>query len=431
MRKPWTCLLAALAGLAFAGAADAQRLPVVGQGPVGAVLGDVRGDLGAATRDVAGDLRTAEGDLADLSQARLDSLRALVRANPHALDLDAHGQAIVRGEVMAIDPAPDALERALRAGFSVLRESALEPLGLKLVILAPPDGVAAREGLRRLRKLDPGGQYDVDHIYAPSGGAAGPSASAGEPAGPKAGGAVVGMLDSGVDAGHAALAGEIAVQQGFAPGGVVPAAHGTAVASLIAGRGPKLAAAAPGARLVVADVYGSGPTGGSAEAIARALAFMAQQKVRVINISLVGPANLTVQAAVRASIAHGEMIVAPVGNDGPAAPPLYPASYPGVIAVTGVDGRGRPLPEAGRALHVDFAAAGADVLAAQPGGGYGRVRGTSFAAPIVAGRLALLLKGETAPSRALAELAGGARSAHGDRWLGRGVVSAGGLRAAD
>ena len=82
------------------------------------------------------------------------------------------------------------------------------------------------------------------------------------------------------------------------------------------------------------------------------------------------------------------LIVAAVGNDGPAAPPAYPASYKGVFAVTGVDARDRALAEAGRALHVDFAAPGAAVLAATGATTTDRLRGTSFAAPLVAGRLA-------------------------------------------
>ena len=81
-------------------------------------------------------------------------------------------------------------------------------------------------------------------------------------------------------------------------------------------------------------------------------------------------------------------IVAAVGNDGPAAPPAYPASYEGVIAVTGVDRRDRALIEAGRSLHLDFAAPGADMAAAAPGSGLRAVRGTSYAVPLVAGRLA-------------------------------------------
>jgi subtilisin family serine protease len=107
----------------------------------------------------------------------------------------------------------------------------------------------------------------------------------------------------------------------------------------------------------------------------------------VINISLVGPPNMLVQRAIQIVRSRGIQIVAAVGNDGPAAPPQYPASYPGVIAVTAVDGGGRALPEAGKAAHVDFAAPGADMAAALPGNGYTRVRGTSFAAPLAAARL--------------------------------------------
>src|SRR6185295_17270695 len=84
--------------------------------------------------------------------------------------------------------------------------------------------------------------------------------------------------------------------------------------------------------------------------------------------------------------ARGIKVVAAVGNDGPAAPLQYPASYPGVISVTGVDAQGRALPEAG---HLDFAAPGADMIAAFPGQGYTVVRGTSFAAPLAAARLAI------------------------------------------
>jgi subtilisin family serine protease len=139
--------------------------------------------------------------------------------------------------------------------------------------------------------------------------------------------------------------------------------------------------------LLVADVYGDDPAGGSAFAIVRALGWMAARGVRVVTVSLVGPANPLLDGAIRLARERGVTVVAAVGNDGPAAPPAYPASYPGVIAVTGIDGRGRVLPEAGRALHVDFAAPGADMRAADARGGSSAVRGTSFAAPLVAGRL--------------------------------------------
>ncbi len=109
-------------------------------------------------------------------------------------------------------------------------------------------------------------------------------------------------------------------------------------------------------------------------------------------------------------------IVAAVGNDGRAAPPAYPASYEGVIAVTGVDARNRPLIEAGRALHLDYAAPGADMSAAGPNGRLVPVRGTSYAVPFVAGRLAVHL-GRPDPIAILDSEA----NPRG-RGLGRGVI---------
>lgn len=82
---------------------------------------------------------------------------------------------------------------------------------------------------------------------------------------------------------------------------------------------------------------------------------------------------------------RGVILVAAVGNDGPAAPPLYPAAYPQVVGVTAVNAQGRVLPEAGRGDQVDYAAPGADMAAAGRAGSFVSVRGTSFAAPLVAG----------------------------------------------
>ena len=60
----------------------------------------------------------------------------------------------------------------------------------------------------------------------------------------------------------------------------------------------------------------------------------------MINLSLVGPPNQALERVVGAMVKGGHLLVAAVGNDGPAAPPLYPASYPGVVGVSGVDPRG-------------------------------------------------------------------------------------------
>ncbi|MEH6661548.1 MAG: S8 family serine peptidase, partial [Parasphingorhabdus sp.] len=73
---------------------------------------------------------------------------------------------------------------------------------------------------------------------------------------------------------------------------------------------------------------------------------------------------------------------------GPAAPPRFPAAYKGILGVTAVDRQNRALPEAGIATPVDFAAPGADMKGASPDGKTVPLRGTSFAAPLVAARLA-------------------------------------------
>jgi subtilisin family serine protease len=217
-----------------------------------------------------------------------------------------------------------------------------------------------------LREADPQGIYDFDHLYLQSGAAAAAAAPA-QPGeahiGPR-----IGLIDSGV-----AASVSVVEQRAFAGATPVPAAHGTIVAST-------LNSAAPGARIFVADIYGGAPAGGASSALARALTWLASENTRVINVSLVGPRNRIVEAVVARIIARGVIIVAAVGNDGPAAAPLFPAAYAGVVGVTGVDAHNRILIEAGRGAQVDFSALGVR----------GRARGTSYAAPTVAARLAMI-----------------------------------------
>lgn len=376
-----------------AGLAGAQLLPgglgaVPGQ-LVGGVLQPVTGGASAvgtvvSRLDAPG---VVEGlDRASLLELRRARLRTLIRDNRAVLDADDDGNPIRRAEIIVIDPAPGVLARAEAAGFARLRGDDIETLGQSLVVLAPPRGKDAVDGLKQLRKMDPQGDYELNHVFEPAGGALGRGSAA--RASSTARGRAIGMIDGGVAA-HPALAAAAIEQRGFAPDGPRPSGHGTAIASLIVGGDGRFAGAARGATLIVADVYGGNPAAGSAELIARAIGWLASRQVKVITISLVGPPNRLIGRAVAAAQARGILIVAAVGNDGPAAPPQYPASFPGVIAVTGVDAKGRALMEAGRASHLDFAAPGADMAAALPGQGYAAVRGTSFAAPLVAARLAL------------------------------------------
>jgi subtilisin family serine protease len=327
----------------------------------------------------------------DLAAARLDEATRRLRAHRGELDRDPRGELVVRAEVLAQPSGPQARAALLAAGFRPLREDALDGLDDALVVLEAPTGIDLPDAVARARAIDPAGAYDFHHVYLGGGtvGAAAAPASVPTMSGAaEAGSAQVGLIDSGVDARHPALAHATLRRHGCTDGDH-PAAHGTAVASLLVGEAAGFHSALPGAVLYAADAYCDSATGGSVEQIARELAWMARMRVAVVNISLVGPPNQILQRLVENAVSRGVLIVAAVGNDGPAAPPLYPASWPGVVGVGAVDGRLRVLAEGARGPQVMFVAPGADMAAAAAGErGFVPVRGTSFAAPFVAGLLA-------------------------------------------
>ena len=300
---------------------------------------------------------------------------------------DPAGQLIARGRILLIDPPAQALKRVRARGFSVVERRYDPELGFGVVTLAVPRGLSAIDAMRRLRSLAPGQTADFDHLYEPAGGKLAPSTTRAASSGATSA-TLIGMVDGGV-ASHRSLLGRVREQRGFA-GPARATGHGTAIASLLVGSDGAFRGAARGASLLVADVYGGNSSAGSASRIARALSWLASRRPRVINISLVGPPNALLKRSIDSVRAKGIPVVAAVGNDGPAAAPRYPASYPSVLAVTAVDPRGAVLFESSKAIDLDFAAPGADMAAARPGKGYARVRGTSFAAALAAGRLAQL-----------------------------------------
>lgn len=343
-------------------------------------------------------LQQTQGELQGLRRLRLD---ALLRSDPRTLDRDADGAIVVRSQVVALEPSETALQAAQAAGFAIVQQRSFGELGLRLVVLRAPQGMSTQRAVQRLRQLDPQGEYDYNHVYSGSGATVAAAEAQASAAAPAAQGAMagfgVGLVDSGVDATHPALAG-VDVQRWGCDGQVQAQAHGTAVASLLAGRA---VAQGPVARtLYAADIYCGKPSGGAVVELVAALAWMAQRQVPVVNISLIGAPNRLLERAVQALLARGHLLVAAVGNDGPAAPPLYPAAYPGVIGVSAVDARLRVLPEAGRGAQVAFAAVG-DLFAAVPQGRWQKQRGTSFAAPLVA-RLAARLLAQPDPQAAAA-----------------------------
>ena len=383
--RTWTRTVLWIASLVWALAAHAQLLPQV-QLP-GVQLPNL--PVEPALRGVGDTLR-------DLPTRAVRS-QQLFEQHRAELDRDPRGELVVRAEVVAIDITESALVKAKQADFLVKRTKELPDLAVKITILQTPKGWSARRGLAKLRKLDPDGTYDYNHVYLDSGGivATGtarlaPADSAANAAGPPP---RVGVIDGGVDAGHVSLRTSVVHRFGC-NGDFLPNAHGTAVGSLLAGYAANFTGAAPHAELFAADVYCGSPTGGSVDEAAAAFGWMAQQRVAVINVSLVGPRNALMERVVNTLVDRGYLIVAAVGNDGPASPPLFPAAYPGVIGVTAVDAKHRVLIESCRGKHVEFAAPGADLIAAVQARPeeFADVRGTSFAAPLVAGLLARELR---------------------------------------
>jgi hypothetical protein len=337
---------------------------------------------------VSGPIGIATASPMDIENYREARLRALIETNRSVLDRDDKGQPVRKRELVATNPDVASLNLAMRAGFGIIGDDQEASLGIRLVTLSIPKGLNVRQALKAIRRAAPALLVDFNHVYEPSGGALLPvigAALAGKlPIRPAA---RIAMIDGGV-ASHPSLARASIEQRGFA-GDPQPTGHGTAVGSLLVGEQGPFRGAARGAQLFVGDVYGGSPAAGSVTAIVRALAWAASKQPSVVNISLVGPDNSALARAIAALRARGIAVTAAVGNDGPAAPLQYPANYPGVVSVTGVDAQGRALPEAGRALHLDFAAPGSDMIAAFPGKGYMRVRGTSFAAPLAAARFAM------------------------------------------
>jgi hypothetical protein len=313
--------------------------------------------------------------------------------DPAMFEHDDNGSRIVRGVILAIGLSDRGRDAAEQLDIEVEASEDLDPLNLEVTKLELPPGLPATKAIEALKSADPEGIYDFEHLYDPSGSTAA-TAAPNAPIELVPHDAIeIGMIDSGIAEDHPALRDAdiemkmTTVRRSKAK----PTAHGTAVASLLVGEDRDFRGALPGAKLYAADAFGGSPTGGSAGDIARALSWLVDEDVPVINISITGPKNALLEAAVRAALTRGHVIVAAVGNDGPAAPVKYPAAYDGVIAVTAVDERGKLQIDANRGPAVMFAAAGVNIRAAQLSDAYTAVTGTSFASPVVAARFATLM----------------------------------------
>ncbi|MFE3906533.1 S8 family serine peptidase [Streptomyces sp. NPDC059153] len=227
----------------------------------------------------------------------------------------------------------------------------------------------------------------------------------------------VAVLDSGIDATHPDLAGQIAEAIDFtnSPSGPVDGhGHGTHVASTIAGTGKASdglrRGVAPGAKLAIGKVCGDdGSCAG--DAVIAGMEWAAKSGIDVVNMSLGGapsdgrdPLSAAVNSLTRA---YGTLFVIAAGNAGPDSETVgSPGAADEALTVAAVDKSDQMAPFSSRgprvgdgAVKPDIAAPGVAIVAARAKGtGMGKpvdeyytsASGTSMATPHMAGAAAII-----------------------------------------
>ncbi|GAB3149405.1 type VII secretion-associated serine protease mycosin [Micromonospora sonneratiae] len=211
----------------------------------------------------------------------------------------------------------------------------------------------------------------------------------------------VAVIDSGVDGTHPDLAGQVLpgidlVHPDGGDGRTDPVGHGTTVAALIAGRNDDsrgVAGLAPNAKILPVRVLDEQNRYDDALIVAEGVRWAVDHGAKVVNLSLGGSGDsAALAAALDYAFARDVVVIACTGNITTATNSRvwYPAREPGVVAVSGLDrDTDRLWSGAITGTETVLTAPATGLLGARPGG-YWRVQGTSFAAPLVAASAALL-----------------------------------------
>lgn len=210
----------------------------------------------------------------------------------------------------------------------------------------------------------------------------------------KGAGVTVAVVDSGVDTRHPQLRRTRSIDL-TATGARDCLGHGTAVAGIIGAaemKGVPFTGVAPQAKLlsIKQTSDGTGDVGRLALAIVRA----AELGADVINVSVEARDQADLRNAVTYALAMDAVVVAAAGNvqkeDGTPGP-AYPAAYEGVLSVGAAGPDGARADSSNAVTPVSVLAPGRGVTSTWAGRAYREdLEGTSFAAPYVAGVVALV-----------------------------------------
>jgi serine protease len=213
-------------------------------------------------------------------------------------------------------------------------------------------------------------------------------------------GVVVAVVDSGVDADHRDLNGQVLKGKDLVDtagdGDTDLVGHGTTVSGIIAGSSADadgVVGIAPKAKILPVRVLDRQNKYDDAMIVARGVRWAVDNGASVVNLSLGGNGTSpALAAAIDYAFAKDVVVVACTGNSSASSTTgvWYPAREPGVIAVAGMGRDGDTLwPGSITGKETVVTAPATELTGARPGG-YWQVQGTSFAAPMVSATAALI-----------------------------------------
>jgi serine protease len=212
-------------------------------------------------------------------------------------------------------------------------------------------------------------------------------------------GVTVAVIDSGVDAHHVDLDGQVLPGLDLVDpkgnGDTDQVGHGTTVSAIIAGKDDTdgVIGIAPKAKILPVRVLDQQNRYDDALIVAKGVRWAVDHGARVINLSLGGSgSSAALAAALDYAFAKDVVVVACTGNASasPSNGVWYPAREPGVIAVAGMERDGNELWSGSITGKETVVTAPATQLVGARPSGYWKVQGTSFAAPMVSGTAALI-----------------------------------------